>query len=658
MVRTAMAERGPRKVRCYNLTIPRNGSDQVAGSWTLLNTSQVDLLGLVGQANFLVPVLSPQSYSSLIGPGPVSFQVAFGNAFNSATAWAEALTTLFVYDQNPALGNVLLSAEQEFLPGVLSAVAAAIQAALGVLFSLLGELFDAILAFAKQLAETLISPIVYAAEGLADCVNQQVRQINYDTSNGMNQSASDLAVSALIWGCIGGPIFLAGVLLGVTLLIVLSILEGFTFGATYFIVIVFNLVVIAALAILQDPGARARLGEIASATTSLGVATASFTESVANNTTGHAPPTNNSTLYRGYGNNTTISGTNWLNYSHPNLQGTGNAASESNDWTDLGKGSGSLLILLLDYKGSELGIQTLRTALVKGNAWDEAFNFVSMGLSLVSLMIDLGALSLIPTPRLASFGLVIGGTALIIAGSSYLYSLYNPDLGVQEVDDISLALSGVSFVASLVLYSRRILTVVHLVMTDPIEVDIRALNYTGRWNRPALRMIPVPIAVIIAGLYFGVIRFVLVTDGSTVANSSNNPSIDLAVAAFSIGMGLVLLVPTLVAGAGGPVAAKVDDTSLEFRFNSGRTKVFRWDDPRLNLRFLEYVANRQDPDPGHMRTILWMGFTRYGIPPEFLQRVCFVAKAHGVYITQTRRTMTAAGSTLTLLSRQPPALSS
>ncbi len=119
-------------------------------------------------------------------------------------------------------------------------------------------------------------------------------------------------------------------------------------------------------------------------------------------------------------------------------------------------------------------------------------------------------------------------------------------------------------------------------------------------------------------------------------------------------MGALLLGATLRGGIDQAISVRVDDSTLQFAFASGRFQVFRFDDPRLTLRFLDYTANRQDPNPGQPRTVLWRGFARYAIPRELLPEICYRARAAGLYVTESMRNMGSRPSTLTVIARAPP----
>lgn len=100
-----------------------------------------------------------------------------------------------------------------------------------------------------------------------------------------------------------------------------------------------------------------------------------------------------------------------------------------------------------------MAIQMLRESLTIGDPVDLAFNYVGMGLSVLSLMLDVGSVAVIPSPRLSATGIAIGGTALIVNSVSWAYSEVLGPTPPAEDTYIALGLSVTSTVASYALYS-------------------------------------------------------------------------------------------------------------------------------------------------------------------------------------------------------------
>jgi hypothetical protein len=263
----------------------------------------------------------------------------------------------------------------------------------------------------------------------------------------LGQAEEDVYVQ--FWSCITGPVFWAGVALAVGILVIIAIVEGFSLGSGFLIGVAVGLLITGALAGLSL--AHINLGPINNAKSPPGAQMTSFFEGFANNTTGHPPSTNNSTAYRGYHDNTTSS-CNWGNGGQNNLSGCDYAPSESVDWGYLGGKVGGLLSLCLDYNGGSFSMYLLQKALSSSDGWTKAFNVLGTALSTVSLILDLGVFFPNPNPRLAAFGIALGGTAIILSLAGIAYSYFIPGDPVTQEDKISLGLGVASTVISATVY--------------------------------------------------------------------------------------------------------------------------------------------------------------------------------------------------------------
>jgi hypothetical protein len=190
-------------------------------------------------------------------------------------------------------------------------------------------------------------------------------------------------------------------------------------------------------------------------------------------------------------------------------------------------------------------------------------------------------------------------------------------------------------------------------MAEPIEVDVRALNDQAYRKATALTVSPIAALLVAAGGYC-LLAYLAVTQAWAFATGAIGATSYALLALLFLVTGSLLLFLMLGAGFDQAVAVRVSDRTLEFRFASSRTRAFSWDDPGLNLRFLEYTATAHEPAPGQPRMILWLGLARYAIPVGFLPEICYRARASGVYVSEAPYTRVSTGGTLTYLSRRSP----
>jgi len=291
------------------------------------------------------------------------------------------------------------------------------------------------------------SPILTGAATLGTCVQSQFREINYETAHGKTPSQAEGDVYQNLWGCVAGPIFWGAVALFAILAIILAIVEGFTLGAGFLVSLAIGLIITGVLSAVQH--SNVNIGPVETSNLS-GSHFATFAEGFANNTTHRAPSTNNSTQYVGYNNNNTSS-CSWSGGNQSNLSGCSYGESQQQVWGFIA----GTTVLLLDYKGANIGLQDLKTSLATNNVWVKAFNWVGMALSVISIVMDLAALVINPEPRFSAFGLAIGIAAIVMNLGSLAYQKIFPDLeNPLEIEDgVGIGLAFASTGISAVMYA-------------------------------------------------------------------------------------------------------------------------------------------------------------------------------------------------------------
>jgi hypothetical protein len=423
-----------------------NSTGAVIGQWHQFNTSHLELLGL-GLLGAQIAAYSNMSYTSqsvsgLYGDNP--FQGALqGISDLWVAAWVAVGNFLAtVASAAVALGQWILGGLQK----AASVAATYFQAALAIL----QLIWSFIVALATSMVRVATLPLVLGAIYLITCVNTQLREINYETAHGRTLSQAEQDNYVQFWSCIAGPAFWAGVALSVAILVVIAIIDGFTFGAGFLIGLVIGLLITGALAAISY--SHVNTGPIQQMSSTPGIQLAAAAEGFANSTTGHPPSTNNSTATRAFNDNQS-SNCNWGSVNQSNLSGCSWSVNQIMDWSFLG----GLTVFLLDYKGNQLSLDALQSAIRSQNPVLKSFNWVSTALSFVSVILDFGALLINPEPRLAAIGLGIGIVAVIISVGClvYQYKFGGSENPVTQEDYIALGLSVASTSISAVMYAMN-----------------------------------------------------------------------------------------------------------------------------------------------------------------------------------------------------------
>lgn len=170
-------------------------------------------------------------------------------------------------------------------------------------------------------------------------------------------------------------------------------------------------------------------------------------------------------------------------------------------------------------------------------------------------------------------------------------------------------------------------------MTEPVTFDVRPLNDPSALRASLLILIGGAVALAAGALVFGGLPLVGVAKGAS-STGSNNPGYDLFLVVALGGAAAVLLVLASVLGAPRASYVTVSDQGIEFVYSPHRKRVFRWDDPRLRLRFLDHIGMPGHPYANLRRIEVWLPFTAWtNVPPEVIGVATERARAAGVVVT-------------------------
>ena len=225
----AMTLLGELEPRSANRT---NGDPPMGGTYLFLSPVQAELLGLDGQALTLLPFQSP-STSPTGGPPTNDLGSAFGYVVGAFAFAYNALVTAANFIANlpaelKALGQKILGAIEK----VLSAVEAAVQ----WLASALDFLLQIVIAIAKSLVNVALQPVenMFAAWAASVWADLQAAE---------SSGTVTVAEAQAFWTDITGSVFIAGLAIGAIIVIIISIVEGFSLGSGFLLDLVVGMVV-------------------------------------------------------------------------------------------------------------------------------------------------------------------------------------------------------------------------------------------------------------------------------------------------------------------------------------------------------------------------------------------------------------------------------
>jgi hypothetical protein len=424
----------------------RNATGVTVGSYQVLSTSAVELLGLTNQTSALDLFESPVGWAlSPLGSPPVNGPSIPGflqTAINFlADAWL--LITAF-YSLELEVLVVIGQIELGFLNAIVSTCATLASKALADIESIVSYLES----LAERLLLVVVSAVTSTAASVGTCVNDAFRMVLYNESQGQSLAVASKAETYTFWAqCLAGTAAV-GLILAVAVAVVYTIIEGFTLGTGSLIGLVIGLVLTVLLSIIPLPNVN--LGPIR-ATQSPPSNLTGYFESFATNVTGKPPSTVNSTSSRSWINSSMVS-CGWATYGP--LAQCNYALPESQVWGILG----NFIVFSLDYASIPPAMKTVLDVSFKSTpaSIKSTINIESFVLSTISVVLDMAALVIIPEPReFSEIGLVLGGTALIISLGSVIYQEANPEgaLGPAKMEDgMALLASGTSTALSAGMY--------------------------------------------------------------------------------------------------------------------------------------------------------------------------------------------------------------
>ena len=254
----AMTLLGELEPRSANHT---NHDPPMGGTYLFLSPVQAELLGLDGQALTLLPFQSPPT-SPTGGPPTNDLGSAFGYVVGAFQFSYNALVTAVNFIANlpgelKALGQIILGAIEK----VLSAVEAAVQ----WLANALNVLLQIVIAIARALLNAIVQPILNAMHDYVSKLYSTLWSLENITQSGSSITPTE---ANWFWSNFTGSVFITGIVLGIAILVVLTIVEGFSLGTDFVASLLIGLVISSALAAYEktvggsltksiDPGAGA-----------------------------------------------------------------------------------------------------------------------------------------------------------------------------------------------------------------------------------------------------------------------------------------------------------------------------------------------------------------------------------------------------------------
>jgi PKD domain-containing protein len=211
-----------------------NGTVTV-GQYRTLNSTQVALLGLVPQALELAPFTPLVGYNSPQGAPLSSGNIVLG-VMNYIAGGIVALVSFIVNlpQEVEALGQYLL--------GLLSKVAGAIEAIALAALSVLELLLDFIIVFATAAFNALLSPVKNAVTSWGLGASAAYATLWGAINTSANSTTLGKDAIALFLAVFAGP-FTVALALGTAALIVIAIVSGFTLGSGFLVGLLVGLVV-------------------------------------------------------------------------------------------------------------------------------------------------------------------------------------------------------------------------------------------------------------------------------------------------------------------------------------------------------------------------------------------------------------------------------
>lgn len=258
--------------------------------WIILNSTQVELLGLSPKALFLVPLTVP---SWLATPSQSPPQSYLGNLAKDAATVGNDFVGALV-----ALGNYiatvsaqLAAAVGQWVVGAFDAAASAVNAAVSAVQSAIDSLLSAILNFIRGLLAAVIDVVVSLTNGMSGCMDAALLAMQTTVTGGNFVTTSEVST---FWGCWSAVIPLAFAITA-GLLIVINIVNGFTLGSSSVITLLGSVLI---GAFVLGGGANYLLGSSGVPTVPLSSDPVRGIENVANFTT-KVYPDNSSTTCSG-----------------------------------------------------------------------------------------------------------------------------------------------------------------------------------------------------------------------------------------------------------------------------------------------------------------------------------------------------------------------
>jgi len=178
-------------------------------------------------------------------------------------------------------------------------------------------------------------------------------------------------------------------------------------------------------------------------------------------------------------------------------------------------------------------------------------------------------------------------------------------------------------------------------MANPLapadEADLRPFNDPKVLRNERIFLLGAALACFAMAAVTGPIPLVRMAEGVKGAFGYAGEGTFLPVSAVLAVFGALSVVISFGRGTELAASARVDDAGVMLRYPSGRTSLFRWEDPGLRLRFVDYHALPSGPYQGQRRIEVWRPFMgRTNIPPEFLARIVARAQSKGAAVA-TRR---------------------
>jgi hypothetical protein len=370
--------------------------------WLVLNTTQVELLGLDPQTLALAPFVVPLSEQTPSGGPP---NVIGNDLMNTVMSGVNALAGSFL-----AFGGFILAVGgylREFgqwIVGVFENAPGAIAAAVNTAVAIIVSWVNALINFVKGLVSAIFQPVVELVNNLGSAVYAALFAANQTAAK--NGQFVNVSETLAFWQAMANPLLVICLAITIALLVILTIVNGFSLGAGF----VAGVVVSALITLLVlGAGSSDKLQSRGVPTPPLPADTSHLINNAANNTTASTPSTGS-----------------------PSCSPCPSPISPSNEWVALGElfeqsADSTALVFVLQ------GDDSIYLQALFSSGWDAAATtpvfaatiLTADGLffTIVSVLLDAWD-ALYSEPLLEAASLGVGIDSVICDGSAYFIATH------------------------------------------------------------------------------------------------------------------------------------------------------------------------------------------------------------------------------------------